>query len=78
MMGIASCLKHLKPKVKAYACEVDVAAPLHTSLRKGGPTSTVEGTKFNVRKFRVQKISQILRITPQFAKLNSRQKNPLA
>ena len=33
---------------------------------------------FNVRKFRVQKISRISRMTPQFAKLNGRKKNILA
>ena len=33
---------------------------------------------FNVRNFRVQKISRISRMTPQFAKLNGREKNILA
>ena len=33
---------------------------------------------FNVRKFRVQKISRISRMIPQFAKLNGREKNILA
>ena len=37
-LGIASALKHIRPKVKVYACEVDVAAPLHTSLKADKPS----------------------------------------
>ena len=33
---------------------------------------------FNVRKFRVQKISRVSRMAPQFAKLNGREKNLFA
>ena len=43
--------------------------------------NTITPTKyeyFNVRNFRVQKISRISRMTPQFAKLNGREKNLLA
>ena len=38
LLGIASALKHVRPNVKAYACEVDVAAPLHASLKAGEPS----------------------------------------
>ena len=39
LLGTASALKHVRPNVKAYACEVDVAAPLHASLKAGKPSS---------------------------------------
>ena len=38
LLGTASALKHVRPNVKAYACEVDVAAPLHASLKAGKPS----------------------------------------
>ncbi|XP_066921929.1 L-threonine ammonia-lyase-like [Clytia hemisphaerica] len=42
LLGNASALKQLKPNVKCYACEVDVAAPLYISLRKGVPSKVDE------------------------------------
>ncbi|HSD27315.1 MAG TPA: pyridoxal-phosphate dependent enzyme [Vicinamibacteria bacterium] len=35
--GIASVVRALKPDVRVYACEVETAAPLSASLRKGEP-----------------------------------------
>ena len=35
--GVASALKAKSPHTKVYACEVDVAAPLHASLVAGAP-----------------------------------------
>jgi len=35
--GIASALRALKPGLRIYACEVETAAPLSTSLRAGAP-----------------------------------------
>lgn len=37
-LGIASALKHIRPDVKVYGCEVDAAAPLHASLKAGQPS----------------------------------------
>ena len=42
--GIAVALRALKPDVKIYACEVDVAAPLSASWRAGSPR-TIEYRK---------------------------------
>jgi threonine dehydratase len=42
--GIAAVLRALKPSVKVYACEVDVAAPLSASLAAGEPL-TIENQR---------------------------------
>jgi threonine dehydratase len=35
--GIATAIRAIKPDTKLYACEVETAAPLHLSIRRGKP-----------------------------------------
>lgn len=44
--GIATAVRHLRPKARVYGCEVDTAAPLAASLAAGRPVEVVRTPTF--------------------------------